>query len=126
MKNKVLIFDQDDYAAGLYARKFEGARWQAKTVSRWPLALAEMKNEFNAFLADLKTLKEQKVRPKDFSSQTRTTASLLVLLIDITKEPYPEKTVSDYGADTYLLKGHFVPAESVAKVARLVDEGEEE
>ena len=48
--------------------------------------------------------------------------SLFAILVEVEKVSYPDKVVEEYAADTYLLKGHFVPTEAVAKIARLVDE----
>ena len=124
-KRTVLILDQDAYAAGLYARKFEEEKWSVKTVDSYQFALAELKKEPDAFLFDLQTLKDQKVSATDFLTKTRESLSLFAVLVDVEKVPYPDKIVEEYNADTYLLKGHFVPSESVAKISRLVEEAKD-
>lgn len=121
-KRTVLIWDQDVHAVGLYARKFEQEKWTVKTVDTYQKALVGLKGEPEAFLFDLQTLEDQQVNANDFVVKTQGVISLLAILVDVKKTAYPDKVVEEYNADTYLLKGHFVPSESVAKIARLVDE----
>lgn len=125
-KPTVLIWDDDDYAAGLYARKFEEEKWRVKIAASYEQLLAELRRRPQACLVDYQTLKKQKIDPKDWRSKTKEAASLLALLIDIKKVTYPDKIVEEYDADTYLIKGHFVPSEAVAKVTRLVAEDSEQ
>ncbi|MBU0645908.1 hypothetical protein KJ611_00295 [Patescibacteria group bacterium] len=125
-KRTVLILDRDAYTAGLYARKFEQEKWQVKIVDDLDQALSYLKShEPEAFVFDHQSLSDLKVDAADFAHRTRRTDSLLAVLIEMDKVVYPDQTVEEYEADTYLLKGHFVPSEAVAKISRLVDEAED-
>ncbi len=124
-RKSILIADTDAYLAGIYARRFEQGRWKVYVAESAAEAKKIMeKRRPEAILIDIETMDGSLDLVRSVHANPKTTGAAIVVLTNLgDREIIHEAEAA--GADSYLLKGHFVPSEVRAKVERLVSEGEE-
>jgi DNA-binding response OmpR family regulator len=122
-KRSILIVDADAFLAGVYARRFESGGWSVR--------VAETANEAEKLVA--KAVPDAAILDPDttpgaealltrWRMSPRTAGITLIVLTKIGDRASVDRLLAA-GADSYLLKGHFVPSEVIEKVARLVADG---
>jgi DNA-binding response OmpR family regulator len=121
-KHTLLMVDQDAYYAGIYANRFEQAGWKVRVAEGIEAAKTQLEKEVpDVMVVDLDPPDETMIFLKEFRSRTDADGTLLVVLSELGDRSLL-KEAEEIGVDTYLLKGHFVPAEAVKKVTRLLEE----
>lgn len=116
----ILIVDPDAFLAGIFARRFQMARWNvrvAETEADARKILARAAPE--AILLDVETVPDAPAFFRELRANPRAAGAALVALARI-GDRAAIAAAFDAGADAYLIKGHFVPSEAVSKVERLV------
>lgn len=122
-KPSILIVDNDDFLAGIYARKFEQDGWNVRVVGSFeeakkiwskktPRAVL-LEPDIDQAAAET-AVKELRVDPK--------TTSVPIVILSGIGEKAEIQRLRKAGVDAYLLKGHFVPSEVVRKVKAMVTE----
>jgi DNA-binding response OmpR family regulator len=119
-KRSILIVDSDPFLAGLYARRFEAAHWNVRVAEHVDDARkAIARKRTDAVVVDTGTVEGglallQELRDAPSEHPRR--------LIALTAMGDRRAVADAYaaGAESYLLKGHFVPAEVVEKIGRMV------
>lgn len=116
---KILIVDDDTFLAGIYARKFEQEGFEVRLAVDGELALKIAKKELpDAILLDVflpkldgfEVLEKLKADPK-------TRGIPVVLLTNFGQKENVDKGLK-LGAVDYLIKAHFMPAETVERVKK--------
>ena len=121
-KHTLLLVDQDAYYAGIYANRFEQAGWKVRVAEGIDAAKIQLEKEVpDVMVVDLDPPDETMIFLKEFRGRKDATDTLLVVLSELGDRSLL-KEAEEIGVDTYLLKGHFVPAEAVKKVTRLLEE----
>lgn len=121
-KHTLLMVDQDAYYAGIYANRFEQAGWKVRVAEGIEAAKAQLEKEVpDVMVVDLDPPDETMIFLKEFRERKDSKNTLLVVLSELGDRSLL-KEAEEIGVDTYLLKGHFVPAEAVKKVTRLLEE----
>lgn len=116
------MVDQDAYYAGIYANRFEQAGWKVRVAEGIDAAKTQLEKEVpDVMVMDLDPPDETMIFLKEFRSRDDSKDTLLVVLSELGDRSLL-KEAEEIGVDTYLLKGHFVPAEAVKKVTRLLEE----
>lgn len=113
-KPSILIVDNDAFITGLYARKFEAEGWVVKVAER----LAEAEKILVKINPSI-ILLEPDMDP-DGAEKIVRSSNIPTVILTTLSEKAEIKRFTEAGARAYLLKGHFVPAEVVAKVKELV------
>lgn len=114
VKPSILIIDADAYLAGLYGRKFEADGWKVQIAEHIDDAKKMISRKRPSIL-----LVEPDQDPDTTEEMIRTIGLPTVILTTISERAEIER-MKKAGAAAYLLKGHFVPAEVVAKVRNLI------
>jgi DNA-binding response OmpR family regulator len=121
-KHTLLMVDQDAYYAGIYANRFEQAGWKVRVAEGIDAAKTQLEKEVpDVMVVDLDPPDETMIFLKEFRGRKDAKDTLLVVLSELGDRSVL-KEAEEIGVDTYLLKGHFVPAEAVKKVTRLLEE----
>jgi DNA-binding response OmpR family regulator len=121
-KHTLLMVDQDAYYAGIYANRFEQAGWKVRVAEGIDAAKTQLEKEVpDVMVVDLDPPDETMIFLKEFRGRKDAKDTLLVVLSELGDRSLL-KEAEEIGVDTYLLKGHFVPAEAVKKVTRLLEE----
>jgi len=115
----ILIVDSDAYLAGIYARRFEMAKWKVLVADNATEGRKLFKKDPEVVIIDVDTVSDGIQLIKDFRYENE-----LVRLVALTKlgDARQIKIAKHAGVDAYLLKGHFVPSEVIAKVEYLVSQ----
>lgn len=119
-KRSIIIVDADPFLAGLYARRFEAAKWHTRVAESVQEAATMLKRK----------------QPDAVMIDTATVAGALEWVREVVRAPAPtpvhvvaltaigdrSSVAGAYaaGAQAYILKGHFVPSEIIEKLDRLV------
>lgn len=116
----ILIVACDPYLAGIYGRKFELDRWDvdvAETLSEGEKKATRMRPSVIILDAQCAaSIAKEVLRLKSLPTLLRTKIAILAPRGD--REEIQEALAA--GADAYLLLGHFVPQEAVAKMRKLI------
>ncbi len=120
LKRKILIIDPDAFLAGIYARRFEQGSWKVKVAESLGDARRVL-TDFNpdVVLIDIETEPDGIAFLKEIRSDDKIDKAVFVVLTKL-GDQQQIKEAMDAGADSYLLKGHFVPMEVLEKIERLV------
>lgn len=113
-KLSILIVDADAYLAGLYGRKFEAEGWKVQIAEHFDDAKKMIERKRPSVLL---------VEPdenQDATEEMIRTLGLPTVILTTLSERTEIERMKKAGAAAYLLKGHFVPAEVVAKVRSLI------
>jgi two-component system alkaline phosphatase synthesis response regulator PhoP len=124
-RKSILIVDADAYLAGIYARRFEQGRWKVFVAESGEEAKKIMgKRRPDAVLVDIETIPEALEFIREIHRNPKTAGTAIVVLTNLGDRQAIEEAETA-GADSYLLKAHFVPSEVMAKVEHLVSDREE-
>lgn len=119
-KHSIVILDKDAFLAGIYARRFELGSWKVKVVDSVKDARRVIqKSSPDVLLIDIETEPEGMAFLKELRANDSVEAMVLVVLTKLGDQRSIDEALSA-GADSYLLKGHFVPSEVREKIERLV------
>ena len=119
-KRKIVIVDSDTFLAGMYARRFELGAWNAfvaETIDEAKKLIVSKKPE--VVIVDLETDPDGCSFIREMNNEFPKT--FFVVLTKLGDQKIIKDAISA-GADSYLLKGHFVPSEVREKIDRLVSE----
>ena len=120
-KLKILIVEDDTFLAGIYANKFEREGFEVLLSIDGELGLqSAKKNKPGIILLDvlLPKLDGFEVLEK-IKAEAATRAIPVVLLTNLGQKEDVDKGLK-LGAADYLIKAHFMPAETVDKVKRVL------
>ena len=121
MKKQLLIIDSDAFLAGIYARRFEESKWKVEVAETVKEARDILKKQIpEAILIDVETVEGALDFFKELRKETETQDTLLVVLTELGKKETIDEAYRA-GADSYLLKGHFVPSEVCDKLTELLE-----
>jgi len=121
-KKTLLMIDQDAFYAGIYANRFEAAGWNVSVENSVEDAQKRLEREVpDVIIVELNPLDETLAFLATVRNSPKTSSILQIALIALGDRKIMLKAMG-VGADSYLLKGHFVPAEAVKKVKRLLEE----
>lgn len=121
-KKTLLMVDQDAYYAGIYANRFEQAGWKVRVAEGIDSAKQQLEKGLpDVMVVDLDPPDETLLFLREFRESSEAKNVLLIVLSEI-GDRLILKEAQSIGVDSYILKGHFVPAESVKKVTRLLEE----
>ncbi|NQV90015.1 response regulator transcription factor [Candidatus Uhrbacteria bacterium] len=121
-KKSLLMIDQDAFYGGIYANRFESAGWSVALEETIGDADKRLEREVpDVIIMDLNPLDESLAFLQRVRQNPKTTQVLQIALTDL-GDRETMLLAMDAGVDSYLLKGHFVPAEAVKKVKRLLEE----
>ncbi len=122
-KPLVLIVDEDPYLAGIYGRRLETKKCAVKVAEN----VADAKKRIAKVVPDA-VLVDVSIDAgagfdlvRDLRRDTAT-AHLPILVVTQLGDRDSVKKGLEAGADSYLIKGHFVPTEAAEKVVRLIEE----
>jgi len=121
-KKNVLIVDRDVYLAGIYANRFEVAGWKAvveETINGARKAVE--KSVPDVLIVDLEPTERVIAFLQEIRKDPKTAGVLQVAVTALGDRAQMQQALKA-GVDSYVLKGHFVPAEAVKKVKRLLEE----
>ncbi len=113
-KLSILIIDSDAYLAGLYGRKFEAEGWNVSIAEQFDQAQRLMKKKMPSIILLEPDMDED--RAEDLVKNV----SVPVVILTTLSEKNEIERMKKAGVAAYLLKGHFVPSEVVAKLKSLV------
>lgn len=120
-KKSLLIVDQDAYYASIYANRFERAGWKVWMEENMGAAKKRLKRcAPDVIIADLEPLEEVLIFLKELRADPKT-ANILQIALTKRGDRKTMMETLEAGVDTYLLKGHFVPADAVKKVKRFLE-----
>jgi DNA-binding response OmpR family regulator len=121
-KKTLLMIDNDAYYAGIYANRFEAAGWKVSVEDDIDKAMKRLTRQVpDVVIIDVHPADEAIEFLKRLREDPKTAGVLQIALTSLGDRPLMNR-VLDAGVDSYLLKGHFVPAEAVKKVMRLLEE----
>lgn len=121
-KRQLLIVDPDATFAGIYARRFEAARWVARLAPDAKEARKLVaKKAPDAMLLDADTVPEAFALVRALKEDPTSSGIVVVALTARGDREHVRETLA-CGTDGYLLKGHVTPTETRAHVERLVKE----
>ena len=116
-----MIIDADAFLAGIYARRFEASKWSVEVVETIKQAKDLLKKRVpDAILIDVETVEGALAFFQDLRKEEKTQETLLVILTELGKQEVIDEAYRA-GADSYLLKGHFVPSEVCDKLTALLE-----
>jgi len=119
MAKSLLIIEEDEYLAGIYARKFEIEGYKVEVIENVADSLKRIqKTKHDIIILDPKVSKKDNI---DFVKSIKKVAkkSKLIIMTDIGERDFIDEAYK-IGIDDYIIKGHFVPQEVVLKVKRLL------
>ena len=119
MSKSLLIVEEDEYLAGIYARKFEIEGYKVEVIESIDDSIKKIqKNKYDVIIFDPLVDKKDNF---DFVKKIRKTAkkSKLIVMTEIGDRDFIDEAYK-IGIDDYIIKGHFVPQEVVLKVKRLL------
>lgn len=122
MKPKLLVIACDAFLAGIYGRKFELSGWEVDVVETIPDGeRTVMKWRPDIVLLDVECEADIVAEVRRLSSlptwqQTRIT------LLAAEGDHNEIQQATEAGAQAYLIAGHFVPQEAVAKLTRILNQ----
>lgn len=121
-KRQLLIVDPDAFYAGIFARRFEQARWGVRVCESSAEAMKLLLKKLpDAVLVDVETVPDALAFVRSLEADPKT-AQVVVVALTALGDRAAIKEAQAAGADGYLLKGHFVPSEVREKLERLVAE----
>lgn len=121
-KKSLLMVDQDVYYAGIYANRFESAGWKVWVEESVVAARMRLKRcTPDVIIVDLKPMTDALTFLRELRADSKTSKTLLMALTKFGDHKTMREALAA-GADTYLLKGQFVPSEAVKKVKHLLEE----
>lgn len=121
-KKTLLMIDQDAYYAGIYANRFEAAGWKVWVEDTITNARKRLKRSVpDVVIIDLDPLDDALAFLGALRSDPRSAKTVQIALTQLGNRKTMLAAL-EAGADSYLLKGHFVPSEAVKKVKRLLEE----
>lgn len=116
------MIDKDAFYAGIYANRFESAGWKVSVENDIESAKKRIEREVpDVIIMDLIPIDESLAFLSHVRDEKVTKDILLIALTELGDRDTVNKAM-EAGMDSYLLKGHFVPAEAVKKVKRLLEE----
>ena len=119
----VLIVEEDAYLAGIYGLRLEMKKCQVKVAESVADARRKIARTVpDGILVDVSVgggegfgfIRELRASPKY--------AQAAIVVVTILGDRESVQKGMEAGADSYLIKGHFVPVEAAEKVCRLIDE----
>lgn len=116
---RLLIIEPDEFLAGIYARKFEMEQWDILHADDFADAKKLFKKGgISAMLVepDININKAEEF----IQDVKKTEPELPIFVLSGISEKAEIKRMKAAGADAYLIKGHFVPIETVRKVKAAV------
>lgn len=122
-KPLVLIVDEDPYLAGIYGSRLEAKNCAVKVAETVADARKRVARTMpDAVLVDVSVdagagfdlVRELRANPLAVNTP--------ILVVTELGDRESVKKGREAGADTYLIKGHFVPTEAAEKVVRLIEE----
>jgi DNA-binding response OmpR family regulator len=121
-KVKVLIVDDDAFLSGIYATKLEIDGFLVSTARDGEEGLkAAMKDKPDLILLDVLMPKLDGFEVlKKLKSDPDLKAVPVIMLTNLGQKEDIEKGIQDGAAD-YLIKAHFVPAEAVEKIKKVLN-----
>ncbi|MFC1788189.1 response regulator [Patescibacteria group bacterium] len=119
-RKSIIIADADSYLSGIYARRFEMARFEVRVAEdqQQVIKLVAEKRP-DVLLIDSQSIEQANNLIRQFRSNPKTATVTVVVLTELGHSQAVTEAIQA-GADSYILKGHFVPVEVIAKVERLV------
>jgi len=119
---KVLIVDDDAFLSGIYATKLELDRFLVVTARDGEEGLkAAMREKPDLILLDVLMPKLDGFEVlKRLKADAETKPIPVIMLTNLGQKEDIEKGISD-GAVDYLIKAHFVPAEAVEKIKKVLN-----
>ena len=120
-KSKILIVEHDTFLTGIYATKFEQEGFEVMHATDGEVALARAEKERpDVILLDvaLPKLNGFEVLEK-LKSNKKTEHIPIIVLTNDGKQEDVERGLA-LGAADYLIKAHFMPAETVEKVKKVL------
>jgi DNA-binding response OmpR family regulator len=122
LKRSLLIVDSDAYYAGIYANRFEKAGWKVRVEDGIEGAGKYLSREVpDVLIIELDPVDEVLLFLRELRSGDDTKDMMQVTLVELGDRELAREAL-EVGVDSYLLKGHFVPAEAVKKIERLLEE----
>ena len=120
-KTKVLIVEDDSFLAGIYASKFEKEGFKVSLALDGEIGLKLVKKEKpDIILLDVLLPKLDGFEVLEKLKADVATASIpVVLLTNLGQKEDVDKGLK-LGAADYLIKAHFMPAETVEKVKKVL------
>jgi len=120
-KVKVLIVDDDAFLSGIYATKLELEGFAVVTARDGDEGLkAAFKEKPDLILLDVLMPKLDGFEVlKRLKAEESTKATPVIMLTNLGQKEDIEKGLEE-GAIDYLIKAHFVPAEAVAKIKKVL------
>ncbi|MDO8505001.1 MAG: response regulator [bacterium] len=124
-KTKILIVEDDSFLAGIYAGKFESEGFKVSLATDGELGLKLAKKELpNIILLDVLLPKLDGFEVLEKLKANATTRVIpVVLLTNLGQKEDVERGFA-LGAADYLIKAHFMPAETIEKVKKVLAAGE--
>lgn len=121
-KVKVLIVDDDAFLSGIYATKLELDGFEVATARDGEEGLkAAMREKPDLILLDVLMPKLDGFEVlKRLKADEETKAIPVIMLTNLGQKEDIEKGLQD-GAVDYLIKAHFVPAEAVDKIKKVLN-----
>lgn len=118
---KILIIEDDNFLAGMYAEKFQREEWEVLIASEGASGLKLAKKELpNVILLDiLLPKKDGFVVLEELKAEKKTKEIPVLLLTNLGQKNDVERGLAA-GAAGYLIKAHFMPSEVIEKVKQLV------
>ena len=124
-KRQLVIIDPDAFYAGIFARRFEAARWAVRVADGVSEATKFIAKKIpDAVLLDVETVPKATDFIRSLEGEPKT-AGIVVVALTALGDRTAIKEIQAAGADGYFLKGHFVPSEVREKLERLVAEAAE-
>jgi DNA-binding response OmpR family regulator len=122
-KPLVLIVDEDPYLAGIYGRRLEMEKCQVRVAESITEAKKKLaKTVPDAIMVDVAVEGEQGFAlVHELRHDPKTAVVPLIVITALGDRKSVERGLAS-GADSYLIKGHFVPTEAAKKVVRLIAE----
>lgn len=120
-KPSVLIIDSDTFLAGIYARKFEADGWKVSVAETLAEGEKIRKRRKISALVLEPDMDEDGTEAliKLIRSEAAPQHVAIAVLSSLSERAEIER-MKCAGADAYLIKGHFVPTETVRKVRQLL------
>lgn len=117
----VQIVEDDNFLSNIYKTKFEMEGFKVSVSENGEVGLADMKkNKPDVVLLDILMPKMDGYEVlKELKKNKETKNIPVILLTNLGQKEDVEKAL-ELGADDYLIKAHFKPSETVAKVKKVL------
>jgi DNA-binding response OmpR family regulator len=117
----VMIIDEDLYLAGVYARRLEMEKCQARVCRTIEEAKKRLKRTVpDAIMLDMAVDEEPGLTFVRDLRQQESTKHVHILIVTRLGSRQSIARAKEAGADAYLIKGHFLPIDAAKTVVRLM------